>query len=462
MVGPDFSAVTIDAWDVTDLDNISSIIPFNLTALNVGKPRWLSTDNENNGKYIYIGLGIPNVTAVQVLGLNNLDQGKWQVGALIKNVIGTENANRVRSFAYGDALWLAFFAEGIYYFNISDRLNPVLVDHIDTHPETGTNTRGTDVICTTDISSQVFFHQRIDDTHDKFSRATLVNGKILLEDTSISYPDCDSVLYPEPCQFPGSLLRCYGYTDSTQDSKLVVVHSRGFDVWNPDTEGNMTLFTTYSTLCEDVEWGTADTVNGVFVAVTPNIPSCSCPNPASIPCPALPQVVSPESLVDDMRLIDGGYIDYFGMYDAPSLDSITNTVTAPLVIPDVDENNGKPSLCGTGYQINNLKDAVALTFYPSSTPGCSYSTIVDNAKSAGAVCVFIVNHEPGPVYIWGAVYASSIPSGIISKEAGDALYEALTSSPTTPPSSSMMIPATTTSILILVESVLFFLIFANK
>jgi hypothetical protein len=227
-----------------------------------------------------------------------------------------------------------------------------------------------------------------------------------------------------------------------------------------------------------VEWGSADAVNGVFLAVTPNIPSCNCPDPGAIPCPALPRVVTPSSLVGDNRLIPGGYIDYFGVYDAPALD-ITTVATVQVILPDVPIPNSsviaRPSLCDPGTP-TNLKDKIALSFYPPDG-SCGYSDMIDKAKGAGAACVFIINHLPGPVGIWGVGYDSPIPAGIIAKEAGEAIYDALilnsqapspqTQGPTPqtqppqaqpPQAQKSFSTVTQASIsLILVESVLFFL-----
>ena len=125
--------------------------------------------------------------------------------------------------------------------------------------------------------------------------------------------------------------------------------------------------------------------------------------------------------VDAPGSIAGDYLAYtttnFG-------SEITSEITADFVL--VDDGSSTPTLgCGTGL-VNGAQLSGNIAIIRRGN--CPFVEKVKNAQNAGAIGAIVLNNNPGePIAMGGTDATITIPAVMITKEAGDAIENALNS-----------------------------------
>jgi len=97
---------------------------------------WLTLD----GKYAYYAEEIPQGRPIRIVDLQNLALGEIEiVGSFLDNLQApSDSIKRAiphNVYIKGDHLYDSQYEDGLLVYDISDRLEPVLIAHYDTHPE---------------------------------------------------------------------------------------------------------------------------------------------------------------------------------------------------------------------------------------------------------------------------------------------------------------------------------------
>ena len=97
---------------------------------------WLTLD----GKYAYYTEEIPKGRPTRIVDLQNLALGEIEVvGGFLDNLLAPDDSIKLaiphNLYINGDFLYLSQYEDGLLVYDISNRLNPVLIAHYDTRPE---------------------------------------------------------------------------------------------------------------------------------------------------------------------------------------------------------------------------------------------------------------------------------------------------------------------------------------
>jgi choice-of-anchor B domain-containing protein len=100
---------------------------------------WLTLD----GKYAYYAEEIPAGMPMRIVDLQNLSLGEIEVvGSFIDNLLDPDNPEKKaiphNVYIKDDLLFDSQYEDGLLVYDISNRLNPVLIAHYDTRPENTT------------------------------------------------------------------------------------------------------------------------------------------------------------------------------------------------------------------------------------------------------------------------------------------------------------------------------------
>jgi choice-of-anchor B domain-containing protein len=97
---------------------------------------WLTID----GKYAYYAEEIPVGQPIHIVDLQNLALGEIEiVGSFLNNLLEPDSSIKKaiphNLYIKGDLLFDSQYEDGLLVYDISERLNPVLIAHYDTHPQ---------------------------------------------------------------------------------------------------------------------------------------------------------------------------------------------------------------------------------------------------------------------------------------------------------------------------------------
>lgn len=97
---------------------------------------WLTLD----GKYAYYAEEVPQGRPIHIVDLQNLALGEIEiVGSFIDNLQAPDDSVKLaiphNLYIKGDLLFDSQYEDGLLVYDISERLNPVLIAHYDTRPE---------------------------------------------------------------------------------------------------------------------------------------------------------------------------------------------------------------------------------------------------------------------------------------------------------------------------------------
>ncbi|MBL7827889.1 MAG: choice-of-anchor B family protein [Saprospiraceae bacterium] len=100
---------------------------------------WLTLD----GKYAYYTEEIPSGLPIKIVDLQNLSIGEIEIaGNFLDNLQEPWNSERKaiphNLYIKDDLLFVSQYEDGLLVYDIRDRLQPVLIDHYDTHPQNTT------------------------------------------------------------------------------------------------------------------------------------------------------------------------------------------------------------------------------------------------------------------------------------------------------------------------------------